>query len=105
MTHWNSPQFHAFYPTGNSYPAIVGEIISTGISCIGLSWIASPACTELEVITTNWLGKLIGLPKEFLHSTDGYGGGVIQVKLILNYMERELIQQFNFHYAMINTVR
>ncbi|XP_076238860.1 aromatic-L-amino-acid decarboxylase [Calliopsis andreniformis] len=78
MTHWNSPHFHAFYPTGNTYPAIVGEIFSAGFGCIGLSWLASPACTELEVITLNWLGKLLGLPKEFLFSSEGFGGGVIQ---------------------------
>ncbi|XP_054014494.1 aromatic-L-amino-acid decarboxylase-like [Hylaeus anthracinus] len=78
LTHWNSPHFHAFYPTGNSYPAIVGEMISAGISCIGFSWLASPACTELEVITMNWLGKLVGLPDEFLNCKGGSGGGVIQ---------------------------
>ncbi|XP_076663371.1 aromatic-L-amino-acid decarboxylase [Andrena cerasifolii] len=78
VTHWNSPHFHAFYPTANSYPAIVGDILSTGIGCIGFSWLASPACTELEVITMNWLGKLIGLPQEFLNCSEGPGGGVIQ---------------------------
>ncbi|XP_017787636.1 PREDICTED: aromatic-L-amino-acid decarboxylase-like [Habropoda laboriosa] len=78
MTHWGSPQFHAFYPTGNSYPAIVGEILSAGLTCVGFSWIASPACTELEVITMNWFGKLLGLPKEFLNCNEGPGGGVIQ---------------------------
>ncbi|XP_043513776.1 3,4-dihydroxyphenylacetaldehyde synthase 2-like [Frieseomelitta varia] len=78
MTHWNSPQFHAFYPTGNSYPAIIGDIIANGFGCIGLSWISSPACTELEMIMMNWLGKLLGLPKQFLSSNEGFGGGVIQ---------------------------
>lgn len=78
VTHWNSPHFHAFYPAGNSYPSIVADILSAAIGCIGLSWIASPACTELEVITLNWMGKLLGLPKQFLHSNEGFGGGVIQ---------------------------
>lgn len=81
MTHWNSPQFHAFYPAGNSYPAIVGDIIANGLGCIGFSWISSPACTELEMIMMNWLGKLLGLPKQFLSSNEGFGGGVIQVKI------------------------
>lgn len=40
---------------------------------------ASPACTELEVITTDWLGKMLALPEEFLHCGPGNGGGVIQV--------------------------
>lgn len=42
---------------------------------------ASPVCTELEVITMNWLGKLLGLPEEFLNCSSGPGGGVIQVKM------------------------
>ena len=82
MTHWHSPQFHAFYPAGSSYPSIVGELLSAGIGCIGFSWISAPACTELEVVTMNWLGKLLNLPKEFLNCSEGPGGGVIQVTKI-----------------------
>ncbi|KAG8229721.1 hypothetical protein J437_LFUL007896 [Ladona fulva] len=78
VTHWHSPQFHAYYPTANSYPGIVGEMLSAGIGCIGFSWMTSPACTELEVTMMDWLGKLIGLPQEFLNCSDGPGGGVIQ---------------------------
>ncbi|KAF5298428.1 hypothetical protein FQR65_LT01206 [Abscondita terminalis] len=78
VTHWHSPGFHAYYPTAQSYPSIVGDILSNGIACIGFSWITSPACTELEVITMNWLGKALGLPEEFLNCSDGPGGGVIQ---------------------------
>jgi glutamate/tyrosine decarboxylase-like PLP-dependent enzyme len=39
---------------------------------------SSPAVTELEIITMNWLGKMIGLPDAFLHAKNGRGGGVIQ---------------------------
>lgn len=39
ITHWQSPYFHAYYPTASSYPAIIGEIISAGIGCIGFSWV------------------------------------------------------------------
>ena len=39
-------------------------------------WISSPACTELESIVLDWVGKLIGLDKAFY--SDGRGGGVIQ---------------------------
>ena len=88
MTHWNSPQFHAFYPTANSYPAIIGDIMANGLGCVGLSWISSPACTELEMIMMNWLGKLLGLPKQFLSSNEGFGGGVIQVKIHQQFVKR-----------------
>lgn len=40
---------------------------------------SSPACTELETIVMNWLGKMIGLPDDFLHTVSkSKGGGVIQ---------------------------
>ncbi|KAK3919004.1 Aromatic-L-amino-acid decarboxylase [Frankliniella fusca] len=78
VTHWHSPSFHAYFPTANSFPGIVGEMLSAGLGVIGFSWITSPACTELEVIVMDWLGKLLGLPEEFLHSGPGSGGGVIQ---------------------------
>ncbi|XP_073823149.1 aromatic-L-amino-acid decarboxylase isoform X1 [Musca autumnalis] len=78
VTHWHSPKFHAYFPTANSYPAIVADMLSGAIACIGFSWIASPACTELEVVMLDWLGKMIGLPKEFLACSGGKGGGVIQ---------------------------
>lgn len=40
---------------------------------------SSPACTELESIVMNWLGKMIGLPDDFLHIPGvSKGGGVIQ---------------------------
>ncbi|GLV37869.1 Dopa decarboxylase [Carabus blaptoides fortunei] len=78
VTHWHSPQFHAYYPTANSYPAIVGEMMSAGIACIGFSWISGPACTELEVVMMDWMGKLLGLPEQFLNCSEGHGGGVLQ---------------------------
>ncbi|KAJ8921089.1 hypothetical protein NQ315_015886 [Exocentrus adspersus] len=78
VTHWHSPRFHAYFPTGNSYPAIVADILSGAIACIGFSWIASPACTELEVVMLDWLGKMLDLPEEFLACSGGKGGGVIQ---------------------------
>ena len=40
---------------------------------------SSPACTELETIVMDYLGKMIGLPDEFLHrNPHSPGGGVIQ---------------------------
>jgi len=43
-----------------------------------MMWVTSPACTELEVVVMDWLGKMCGLPKEFLCSESKTGGGVIQ---------------------------
>ncbi|KAI3384645.1 hypothetical protein SNEBB_009390 [Seison nebaliae] len=78
ITHWHHPNFFAFYPTANSFPGICGDILSSAIACIGFSWIASPACTELEVIVLDWLAKAISLPKCFISSEPkSEGGGII----------------------------
>lgn len=78
VTHWNSPNFYAYYPTANSYAAVMGGMLGDAIGCVGFSWIASPVCTELEMLTMDWLVKMCGLPEYFLHSHPGTGGGVIQ---------------------------
>jgi aromatic-L-amino-acid decarboxylase len=87
VTHWHSPQFHAYFPTANSYPSIVADMLSAAIGCIGFTWIASPACTELEVVMLDWLGKMLQLPDQFLAvGSNGVGGGVIQVDHIAKYL-------------------
>ncbi|XP_055327314.1 aromatic-L-amino-acid decarboxylase-like [Paramacrobiotus metropolitanus] len=78
VTHWHSPRFNAFFPTANSYPAILADILSDAIGCVGFTWAASPSCTELEVVMMDWLGKMLKLPNEFLSCGGGLGGGVIQ---------------------------
>ncbi|XP_022661548.1 aromatic-L-amino-acid decarboxylase-like isoform X2 [Varroa destructor] len=78
ITHWHSPHFHAYFTTAQSPPALLADILSSTIACIGFTWIASPACTELEMITMDWLGKMLRLPDHFLFSSGLGGGGVIQ---------------------------
>ncbi|XP_074654219.1 aromatic-L-amino-acid decarboxylase-like [Tubulanus polymorphus] len=77
ITHWQHPRFHAYFPAGNAYPSMLGDMLSDAIGCVGFSWAASPACTELECLVLDWLGKMICLPPMFLHE-NGVGGGVIQ---------------------------
>lgn len=59
ITHWQHPRFHAYFPAGNSYPSILGEMLSAGLGIVGFSWAASPACTELETIMLDWIGRRI----------------------------------------------
>ncbi|XP_069469512.1 aromatic-L-amino-acid decarboxylase [Ambystoma mexicanum] len=98
VTHWHSPFFFAYFPTANSYPAILADMLSDAIGCIGFSWTASPACTELETVMLDWLGKMINLPEEFLAGSNGDGGGVIQgtaseaTLMVLLAAKRKMIQ-------------
>jgi len=76
ITHWQSPGFHAFFNANASGPAILGDLVSSGLGVQGMLWITSPACTELETHVMDWLVEMLDLPPAFLSS--GAGGGVIQ---------------------------
>ncbi|XP_027147891.1 tyrosine decarboxylase 1 isoform X1 [Coffea eugenioides] len=76
VTHWQSPNFFAYYPSNSSVAGFLGEMLSAGINMVGFSWITSPAATELEMIVLDWLAKALNLPDDFLST--GRGGGVIQ---------------------------
>ncbi|MBX3380645.1 MAG: aspartate aminotransferase family protein [Phycisphaeraceae bacterium] len=83
ITHWQSPNFFAFFPSNTTGPAILGELLSAGLGVQGMLWLTSPACTELETKVLDWLGELIGLPRDFLSDSAeptraGNGGGVIE---------------------------
>ena len=76
LTHWQSPNFFAYFPANASGPAILGDLLSSGLGVQGMLWATSPACTELETHVLDWLVELLGLPGRFLST--GPGGGVIQ---------------------------
>ena len=76
ITHWQSPDFFAFFPANASGPSILGELLSAGLGVQGMLWATSPACTELESHVLDWLVELMGLPERF--RSDGPGGAVIQ---------------------------
>ncbi len=76
ITHWQSPNFFAFFPANASGPAILGELLAAGLGVQGMLWATSPACTELETHVLDWLVAMLELPPAFKSSAAG--GGVIE---------------------------
>ncbi len=76
VTHWQSPNFFAYFPANASGPAILGDLVSSALGVQGMLWATSPSCTELETQVLDWLVPMLGLPEKFLSSSTG--GGVIQ---------------------------
>lgn len=76
ITHWQHPSFFAYFPANASGPAILGDLLSSGLGVQGMLWATSPAATELETHVLDWLAELLDLPTG-LRST-GPGGGVMQ---------------------------
>ncbi|MFW2334551.1 pyridoxal-dependent decarboxylase [Ilumatobacter sp.] len=77
ITHWQHPNWFAYFPSNTSYPSILGELLSAGLGVQGMSWVTSPACTEIETLMLDWMQELLDLPDRF-RSTSEHGGGVIQ---------------------------
>jgi len=76
ITHWQSPNFFAYFPANSSGPAVLGELLSAGLGVQGMLWSTSPAATELETHVLDWLVEMLALPRRF--RSDGAGGGVIE---------------------------
>src|SRR5438445_11435919 len=48
VTHWQSPNFFAYFPGNASGPGMLVDLLSSGLGVQGMLWSSSPACTELE---------------------------------------------------------
>jgi aromatic-L-amino-acid decarboxylase len=65
VTHWNHPGFFAYFAVTGSGPGILGEMLSAALNINAMVWQSSPAGTELEEYTLDWLRDLLGLPRTF----------------------------------------
>jgi aromatic-L-amino-acid/L-tryptophan decarboxylase len=65
ITHWQSPNFFAYFPSNVSPPSILAEMITATLGAQCMIWETSPAAAELEEKMMNWLKDLIGLPSCF----------------------------------------
>jgi aromatic-L-amino-acid decarboxylase len=58
---WQHPRFFGYFPANAEPAGILGDLVSTGLGVLGLSWQSSPAVTELEEVVTDWLRQMLGL--------------------------------------------
>lgn len=65
ITHWNHPSFFAYFAISGAAPGILGELLAAALNVNGMLWQTSPAATELEEVTLDWLRQMLGLPGEF----------------------------------------
>ena len=65
ITHWQSPNFFAYFPANSSPPSILAEMLTATLGTQCMIWETSPAAAELEEVVMNWLRDNIGLPSSF----------------------------------------
>lgn len=90
MTHWQSPNYFAYFPSNSSIAGFLGEMLSAGLNIVGFSWITSPAATELETIVLDWLAKALLLPHDFF-SAGKVLGDYFGVLMRLQNLARDFI--------------
>jgi aromatic-L-amino-acid decarboxylase len=61
LSHWQHPRFFGYFPSNGELSSVLGDYVSTGLGVLGLSWQSSPALTEIEEVTTDWVRQMLGL--------------------------------------------
>jgi len=65
ITHWQHPNFHAFFPANSSYPSILGELLTSALGAQCMIWETSPAAAELEERVMDWFKQMMNLPAQW----------------------------------------
>ncbi|MGH3003378.1 MAG: pyridoxal phosphate-dependent decarboxylase family protein [Gaiellaceae bacterium] len=63
ISHWNHPRFYAWFANTGSEPGILAELLVATLNANAMTWLSSPAATELEVTVLDWLAQLLELPR------------------------------------------
>jgi aromatic-L-amino-acid/L-tryptophan decarboxylase len=62
ITHWQNPNFFAYFPANGSLPSILGEMLTASLGAQCMMWETSPAAAELEERAMDWLKEMTGIP-------------------------------------------
>ncbi len=65
VTHWQHPNFHAYFPANSSPPSVLAEMLTATLGLQCMIWQTSPAAAELEERTMQWLQQMLDLPREW----------------------------------------
>lgn len=63
LSHFMHPGFFGYFPCNAELSTVLADLVATGLGQLGLNWASSPALTELEQVTTDWLRQMLGLSR------------------------------------------
>ncbi|MDR2561786.1 MAG: aspartate aminotransferase family protein [Holophagales bacterium] len=72
ITHWTHPGFFGYFPSNTDLASVLGDLVASGLGVQGMSWVTSPAATEVEETVMSWLRQMLGLSESFsgvIHDT------------------------------------
>lgn len=83
MTHWQHPQFFAYFPASRSAPSVLAEMLTAAMGAQCMIWYTSPAAEELEERTMEWLRQMTGLPADFVGSIQETASAATLIALLM----------------------
>ena len=72
ITQVQHPMHYGWFPSNASLASVLGDIASSGLGTLGISWESCPSLTELEEVVCDWLRQLTGLSEQWrgtIHDT------------------------------------
>lgn len=72
VTQVQHPMHYGWFPSNASLASVLGDIASSGMGTLGISWESCPALTEVEQVVCDWLRQLTGLSEHWqgtIHDT------------------------------------
>ena len=89
MTNWQHPRFFAYFPSNSSPPSVLAEWLTATLAAQCMLWQTSPAGTEMEVLTLDWLRQMTGIGEGW-HGVIETGAGMATLSAILTAREKAL---------------
>lgn len=101
MTHVQHPMHFGWFPSNASLASVLGDLASSGLGGLGISWESNPALTEVEEVMCDWMRQLVGLSDAWrgtIHDTASVS------TLVAMITARERASDFSFSHGGLQAV-
>jgi aromatic-L-amino-acid decarboxylase len=65
VTQVQHPRYFGWFPSNASLSSVLGDLATSGLGALGITWQSAPALTEVEEVMTEWLRELTALPESW----------------------------------------
>ncbi len=65
LTQVQHPMHFGWFPSNASLASVLGDMASSGLGGLGISWESCPALTEVEEVVCDWMRQLTGLSEHW----------------------------------------
>ncbi len=95
LTLTQHPMFYGWFPSNASLSSVLGDLASSGLGGLGISWESAPALTEVEEVTCDWLRQMVGLSDRWQGTiTDTASTGALTVALAARERASNLSERY-----------